>query len=162
MKVYIAGPMTGLPNHNFEAFNAAAEAWRQAGWEVVNPAELDAHTGLSHEELAKRDKWWYYERDFGYFLGWLPHDSFACEEEGNNQFNEFRPQAVDAIALLPGWESSEGAQGELYMAKLLRKRVFDALHVAHPPITTHEFVDGTNLCCNKPDYAHMPYWKEAR
>jgi hypothetical protein len=30
MKVYIAGPMTGLPEDNFPAFNAAAAAWRAA------------------------------------------------------------------------------------------------------------------------------------
>ena len=39
MRVYIAGPMTGLPDYNFPAFNAAAAAWRAAGWDVLNPAE---------------------------------------------------------------------------------------------------------------------------
>lgn len=39
MRVYIAGPMTGLPEYNFPAFHAAAKAWRDAGWEVLNPAE---------------------------------------------------------------------------------------------------------------------------
>ena len=38
-RIYIAGPMTGRPNSNYPAFNAAAEAWREAGWEVENPAE---------------------------------------------------------------------------------------------------------------------------
>lgn len=155
MKVYIAGPMTGLPEHNFPAFNAAAQAWREAGWTVINPAELDP-PGISHDVLAKVPKEWYYERDFGYFLGYLPHDSRDCAEG-----DYFEPHAIDAIAMLPGWQNSEGAVGELNMAKLLRKRVFDANHVAHPPITTHAFVDGTNLCCDKPDYVHMPFWKEA-
>lgn len=31
--------MTGLPEHNYPAFYAAAEAWRKAGWDVANPAE---------------------------------------------------------------------------------------------------------------------------
>jgi len=39
MRIYIAGPMTGLPEHNYPAFNAAAAAWREAGWDVENPAE---------------------------------------------------------------------------------------------------------------------------
>jgi hypothetical protein len=39
MKIYIAGPMTGLPDWNYPAFHAAARAWRAYGWEVVNPAE---------------------------------------------------------------------------------------------------------------------------
>lgn len=39
--VYIAGPMTGIPDWNFPAFHEAAERWRAAGWIVVNPAETD-------------------------------------------------------------------------------------------------------------------------
>jgi hypothetical protein len=31
--------MTGLPEHGFPAFSAAAAAWRAAGWQVLNPAE---------------------------------------------------------------------------------------------------------------------------
>lgn len=38
-RVYIAGPMTGLPAFNFPAFHAAAAQLRAAGYEVENPAE---------------------------------------------------------------------------------------------------------------------------
>ena len=38
-RIYVAGPMTGLPDHNFPAFNAAAAALRANGWHVENPAE---------------------------------------------------------------------------------------------------------------------------
>ncbi|MDR0226123.1 MAG: DUF4406 domain-containing protein [Burkholderiaceae bacterium] len=38
-RIYVAGPMTGLPDHNFPAFNAAAVALRAKGWHVENPAE---------------------------------------------------------------------------------------------------------------------------
>lgn len=38
-RVYIAGPMTGLPDWNFPAFHEAAARWRMMGWNVVNPAE---------------------------------------------------------------------------------------------------------------------------
>lgn len=38
-RIYIAGPMTGLPECNYPAFHAAAAAWRAKGWDVENPAE---------------------------------------------------------------------------------------------------------------------------
>lgn len=39
MRLYIAGPMTGLPDLNYPAFNAEAERLRSFGYEVENPAE---------------------------------------------------------------------------------------------------------------------------
>jgi len=41
-RVYIAGPMTGLPDFNYPAFNAEAERLRALGFEVDNPAESKA------------------------------------------------------------------------------------------------------------------------
>ena len=38
-RMYLAGPMSGLPEHNFPAFNKAAIRLEKAGWEVVNPAD---------------------------------------------------------------------------------------------------------------------------
>lgn len=39
--VYISGPMSGLPNLNFDEFNKATEKFRSEGWNVVNPAEVN-------------------------------------------------------------------------------------------------------------------------
>jgi hypothetical protein len=39
VKVYLAGPMTGLPGYNYPAFRAAAGRWRNAGYRVECPAE---------------------------------------------------------------------------------------------------------------------------
>lgn len=37
-KLYVAGPMTGLPELNFPAFHAASEALEKLGFPVINPA----------------------------------------------------------------------------------------------------------------------------
>lgn len=44
MTAYIAGPMTGIPEFNYPAFNAAAAQIRSYGVEVHNPAENDGDT----------------------------------------------------------------------------------------------------------------------
>ncbi len=41
MRIYVAGPMTGLPGLNFPAFHEAARALRAEGHDVVNPAEIN-------------------------------------------------------------------------------------------------------------------------
>ena len=41
MTTYIAGPMSGLPDFNYPAFNAAAAQLRAEGVQVINPAESD-------------------------------------------------------------------------------------------------------------------------
>lgn len=54
-RVYVSGPMTGLPDMNFPAFHAAAEVLRELGHEVVNPADAGAGAGLSYEDYLRRD-----------------------------------------------------------------------------------------------------------
>lgn len=55
LRVYISGPMTGLPNLNFDAFNAAARMLRAAGHDVVNPADNGGGGGLSYADYLRRD-----------------------------------------------------------------------------------------------------------
>lgn len=55
-RIYISGPMTGMPSHNFFAFHAAAERLRKAGWDVVNPAEnFQGRTDLPREMYLRQD-----------------------------------------------------------------------------------------------------------
>lgn len=41
-RIYISGPMSGLPRLNFPAFNIAAVRLRNLRWEVVNPVEINS------------------------------------------------------------------------------------------------------------------------
>lgn len=89
MKIYLAGPMTGLPEFNFPAFHAAAADLRALGHVVSSPAELPPDIGT--------DRPWsfYMRRGLGMLL--------ECE----------------AIVLLSGWAESRGASLELTVAKAL-------------------------------------------
>lgn len=71
MKLYIAGPMTGLPEFNYPAFNDAARRIRAAGYDVENPADNTVTSDDYHDYLraglaqlltcdavAVLDRWW--------------------------------------------------------------------------------------------------------
>jgi hypothetical protein len=52
-RVYLSGPITGLPDLNFPAFNAEAARLRALGFEVVNPAEINPDGGTWHECMRR-------------------------------------------------------------------------------------------------------------
>lgn len=54
-RVYIAGPMTGLPEFNFPAFNRAAARLRHDGWHVENPAEHGHVEGAGWADYLRWD-----------------------------------------------------------------------------------------------------------
>jgi hypothetical protein len=89
MRVYIAGPMSGYPDHNFPAFHDAAVKLREWGLDVANPAEADWNDDLTRS-------WdFYMRRD-------IP---LLC--------------TCDMIAMLAGWRESKGATLEYQIAKAL-------------------------------------------
>lgn len=55
MRIYIAGPMTGIPALNFPAFHAEAKRLRALGYEVVNPAEINADPAAGWVECMRAD-----------------------------------------------------------------------------------------------------------
>ena len=54
-RIYISGPMSGLPDLNFPAFHAAAAALRAKGFDAVNPAELNADNQGDWASCMKAD-----------------------------------------------------------------------------------------------------------
>lgn len=54
-RIYISGPMTGLMDSNFPAFNAEAERLRGLGHEVVNPAELNPDPATGWHACMRAD-----------------------------------------------------------------------------------------------------------
>ncbi len=54
-RIYLSGPMTGLPECNFPAFHAAARRLRAQGHTVVNPAELNPDPGTPWTQCLRVD-----------------------------------------------------------------------------------------------------------
>jgi len=54
-RIYIAGPMTNIPELNFPAFHAAAADLRKACHHVVNPAEINADTTAQWVDCMRAD-----------------------------------------------------------------------------------------------------------
>lgn len=54
-RLYVAGPMSGLPDLNFPAFHAAAAKLRASGYDVVNPAEINVDPSAGWVECLRKD-----------------------------------------------------------------------------------------------------------
>lgn len=54
-RVYLAGPMTGLPDFNFPAFHAEATILRYQGLTVINPAEHGIVKGAEWADYLRHD-----------------------------------------------------------------------------------------------------------
>jgi hypothetical protein len=57
-KVYISGPMTGLPDNNYPAFDARAKELWAAGYMPCNPADLGRDLANRHSRLHRRQPTW--------------------------------------------------------------------------------------------------------
>jgi len=53
--IYIAGPMSGMPDLNFPAFHAEAGRLRARGFVVVNPAEINPDKSMPWHDCMLRD-----------------------------------------------------------------------------------------------------------
>ena len=98
MRLYIAGPMRGYDEYNFPAFHKTASRLRRMGHTIISPAEMDEAddpntTKISEEETVRRTRM-YVKRDVSAIV------------------------TVDALAMLSGWQNSNGAMSEAFVAKV--------------------------------------------
>ena len=106
MKIYLAGPMTGIPYFNFPAFNAAAAELRAQGHVVFSPAERDNER---HGVDISQDNHHGCPALAETLHGFSLRDALADD-------TAFICKKADAIAMLPGWENSKGARAEHALA----------------------------------------------
>jgi len=93
MKLYISGPMSGMPDHGRPAFFYAAGRLLAAGYQIVNPAAL--------QEPVEGKPWEAY----------LRVDLMAMLD------------GCEGVALLDGHERSRGARLERHVAEALKMPV---------------------------------------
>ncbi len=104
-RIYVAGPMTGIKKFNFPAFHEAADKLRAAGHVVFDPAENEEQIfgeGFNRSEHGDLND----IPQFKYREALAKDLEYICEQ-------------ATAIAMLPGWETSKGANAELAVAKAI-------------------------------------------
>lgn len=106
-KFYVAGPMRGYEFFNFPAFDECAATLRDMGHEAVNPAEIDRALGLDETSPTAEED---FEKLGG--IAQAMHRDFGVILE------------CDGIVLMPGWERSSGARGELFVAQTTGRSVY--------------------------------------
>lgn len=95
-RIYISGPMSDIDELNYPAFFAAAETYREMGYQVVNPADDNPQ---GPQEYAAQNE---YERKASWraYMRKNLRDVLGCDE----------------ILMLPGWRRSKGARLERFVA----------------------------------------------
>jgi hypothetical protein len=114
MKVYIAGPMTNLPQFNIPLFNHVARQLRKQGYDVVSPAEQDSPTMQAAAFKSKDGSLEELEKATGETWGQvLARDVHLLSDFG-----------IDGIVLLPNWWRSRGATLEATVGLLNKLKFF--------------------------------------
>lgn len=118
-RIYLAGPMQGIPHFNFPRFNAVAKALRANGHRVFNPAERDIerHGGvdISRENTAGSLDNAKATHGFSLRQALAEDTNFICLE-------------ADTACFLPGWEKSNGAQAEHRLAVALQSEGIEIMY----------------------------------
>jgi hypothetical protein len=89
---YIAGPMTGIEEYNFPAFDNARDMLHSNGLVAISPADMD--------------------RELGYFKDGTFNENLALYMRRDLE----QVAKADGILMLEGWEASRGSNIELMVA----------------------------------------------
>lgn len=104
-KVYLAGPMTGLPQFNFPLFDRTATKLREQGYDVTSPAELDSPAHRKAALASSDGSPTHYESETNDTWGQLlARDVLLIADDG-----------IEGIFVLPGWQRSRGARLETFV-----------------------------------------------
>lgn len=106
--LHIAGPMTGIEESNYPAFNAAEVELRAAGYDVLNPVRSDVEETAVYDYVDETTTWDAYMRN------------------GINQLIR-----ATGIVLLPGWLHSRGATLEVHIGQQLGLDIRDLTEWLH-------------------------------
>jgi hypothetical protein len=111
--IYIAGPMSGYPNWNYDSFFKAHEKLEKEGWKVYNPAAKDQEMGYGDDEARATG------------------NTALSIKKGTFDFREAYLWDLTKIIeghgiyMLRGWEQSPGARGEHAAAVAMNKHYPD-------------------------------------
>lgn len=111
MRIYISGRMTGCPDLNRPAFDAAEKRLTAQGHFVINPHRISGLFGMP-EELAKSFGLLYNLPCSANLPPWDHHIDESLARSVMDA-NLAAVRSCDAIYLLKGWEKSRGAKKEL-------------------------------------------------
>ena len=107
--VYIAGPMRGLKNQNFEEFYKAEAMLNLWGYDVVNPARLDMECKEAHWNWPSKSV--------------MTDNSFTIEQALDRDFKAILNNC-EAVFVLPNWVNSQGSLRETWLALSTGRGVF--------------------------------------
>lgn len=112
MKIYLSGPMRGKKDFNYPLFHEVATRLREDGHEVFNPAE--AFNGDTSRPVPD-----YLRLDVGEIIRTRNLTRKVKRLSKRMKIAASGQNYYDCIAVLPGWEKSQGAQLETQVAKAL-------------------------------------------
>lgn len=100
MILYLAGPMSGIPNHNFPMFDRVAGLLRDLGHGVVSPADINRKVGFDETKHNTGD---ISQEDYSKLFRLDIQEILGCE----------------GMVMLPGWITSKGAKLEFALARMI-------------------------------------------